>query len=118
MCMTVIMWYSLFVGSKLDIYIMDIFQKYNEENPEAPAQTFQCDPSDEYGALTCTVIRMSGGRIQNMQEANKVLIGITVVIFLITFFVLAKNLNLLPAERFSAKDAAKQLEEYRKIQPF
>lgn len=97
---------------------MDILQKYNEENSEASSQTFQCDPSEEYGALTCTVIRLSGERIQNVQQANRVLISVTIVIFLITLFVLAKNLNLFPPERFSAKDAAKQLEEYRKIQPF
>ena len=97
---------------------MDILQKYNEENPEVSPQTFQCDPSEEYGALTCALINLSRGRIQSVSQANKVLLGVAVMVFLITFFMFAKNFNLLPVERFSAKDAAKQLEEYRKIQPF
>ena len=97
---------------------MDILQKYNEENPEVSPQTFQCDPSGEYGALTCTVIKWSGGRIQNVREADKFLLGVAIVIFFLTFFVLVKNFNLFPTGRFSVEDARKQMEEYRKIQPF
>jgi len=98
--------------------MMDILQKYNEENPIASPQIFRCHPSEEYGALTCTLINLSGGRIQNMRQANRILFGVAIMILVVTFFMFAKNFNLLPVERFSAKDAAKQLEEYRKIQPF
>jgi hypothetical protein len=97
---------------------MDILQKYNEENPEMLHQDSPCDPSGEYGALVCTMIRLSAGRIQNVQQADKVLLGIAIVIFILTLFVIVNNFNLLPTGRFSARDAAKQLEEYRKMQPF
>ena len=97
---------------------MDILQKYNEENPEIPYEDSPCSPSWEYGALVCTLIRLSGERIQNVQQANTILLGVAIVIFAFTFFVIASNFNIISTERFSAKDAAKQLEEYRKIQPF
>jgi hypothetical protein len=97
---------------------MDILQKYNEENPEILHQDSPCDPSGEYGALVCTVMRLSAGRIQNAKQADKVLFGIAIAVFILTFFVVAKNFNLLPTGRFSAEDARRQIEEYRKIQPF
>ena len=97
---------------------MDILQKYNEENPEARHQMFQCDSSGDYGPLVCTVINLSGGRIQSVQQADRILLGVAIVIFILTFFVVAENFNLLPTGRFSMEDARKQMEEYRKIQPF
>ena len=97
---------------------MDILQRYNEENSEISHQDSPCDPAGEYGALVCTVMRLSGGRIQNVKQADRVLLGIAIVIFIITFFVVANNFNLLPTGRFSAEDARRQMEEYRKIQPF
>lgn len=96
---------------------MDILQKYNEENPEA-YHPFQCDPSGEYGPLVCTVINLSRGRIQNVQQADRLLLGVAIAVFILTFFVMARNFNLLPTGRFSVEDARKQMEEYRKIQPF
>lgn len=97
---------------------MDILQKYNEENFEVPDQNFRCDPSGEYGPLVCTLINISGGRIQNARQADRVLLGVAIAVFILTFFVVARNFNLLPAGRFSAEDARKQMNEYRKIQPF
>lgn len=97
---------------------MDILEQYNKENPQVPRQSFECSPDGEFGPLVCTVMRLSGGRITSVQQADKLLLGVATVIFLLTFFVMAGNFNLLPAERFSAQDARKQMEEYRKIQPF
>lgn len=97
---------------------MDILGQYNKENPATRDSDFRCDPSENYGPLVCTVIRLSGGRIKSVKQADKLLLGVAIVIFLLTFFVMAGNFNLLPAERFSVEDARKQMEEYRKIQPF
>lgn len=64
------------------------------------------------------VIKWSGGRIRDARQANRALLGIAILFSLLTFFVIAQLVNLLPAKRFSAEDAAKQLKEYKKIQPF
>lgn len=67
---------------------MDILQKYNEENQETPQQTSQWESSDEYGMITRLVIRFFGGRIENEQQANFVLVIVAVIIFVISFFIL------------------------------
>ena len=64
---------------------MDILQKYNEENPEIAPQTPQCGESEGYGALTCSIIYLSKGRIHNVRQANYILISIA-TIFLFTSF--------------------------------
>ena len=65
-------------------------------------------------ALFLAFTRQWSGRIS--QEA---LIGVIyVVAAAATAFFLAKNFNLLPAEKFSEEESRRQLEEYRKIQPF
>lgn len=69
--------------------VMDILEKYNQENPPVPvSQTSQWESSEEYSFLVCMVMKWSGGKIQNERQANYVLIGIAVVMMIATFIIL------------------------------
>ena len=68
---------------------MDILQKYNEENPEAPSRSPEWDPSQEYSFLIRLIMRLSGGKIQSVPEANVILIVLAVIIFSIAFIIVA-----------------------------
>ena len=47
---------------------MDILQKYNKENPEAPSRSPEWDSSQEYSFLIRLIMRLSGGKIQSVPE--------------------------------------------------
>ena len=67
---------------------MDILEKYDKENPEVLRQDSPWELSEEYSFLVCMVIRLSGGRIQSPQQANYVLVGISVVMIIVTGIIL------------------------------
>ncbi len=61
---------------------MDILKKYNEETSQAP----QLNLSQEYGALTNAIIRISGGAVKDGRQASVVLLAIAVVIIGISLY--------------------------------
>lgn len=98
---------------------MDILQKYDQENPHIVNQTRIKNLSQgEYSFFMCMVVRLSGGKIQDARHINSILLGFAIFVFLLTTFILFLNFDLFPVKKLSPKDARKQIEEYRKIQPF
>ena len=67
---------------------MDILAQYEKENPESSSRVPQWEPSEEYGALTRFVIRLSKGKIQNEKQANIVLILWAACMFAIAMIIL------------------------------
>lgn len=63
-------------------------------------------------------MRLSGGRVRDVNVASYVLLGAVILIFVAAFLLIVLNFNILPAPRFSEDQAKKQMEEYKKIQPF
>jgi len=102
--------------------LMDILSQYKQQHPEAFQEKTPARMSDEYGreytGMVRWVVRLSGGRIRDARTASYFLLALAGVAAVIAFFLFAQNFNILPAKKFSAQDAARQQEEYRKIQPF
>lgn len=101
---------------------MDLLEQYKQQNPEAFQEKKLPILTDAYGreysGMVAFVIRLSGGRIRDARQAGYVLLTIAAGATIATFFLFAKNFHLLPVPRFSEEDARKQMEEYKKIQPF
>lgn len=68
---------------------MDILEQYEKENQaisnRADRRFFL---ESECGFLTCLIIRISGNAIQNEHQANRVLISIAIVFFIIAGIIL------------------------------
>lgn len=73
--------------------VMDIFQKYEEENPQASLQVSEWTSSEECSALTCSLINFSKGRIQNVRQANFVLLVITVVMIIAIIVIISMTVG-------------------------
>lgn len=61
---------------------MDILEQYEKQNPEkkqALQETYE-DPSQDYGPIIRWIMKVSGGRIQDVRQANVVLLGVAVCI--------------------------------------
>ena len=67
---------------------MDILKQYNQQFPEANKPAPQWQPPEEYGAIVRLAIKLSRGRIKNEKQANAVLLGVSIVSFILTFFLL------------------------------
>ncbi|MEK7082981.1 MAG: hypothetical protein AAB972_02320 [Patescibacteria group bacterium] len=70
---------------------MDILAQYEKENPkqEQAPQNMYDDQSEEYGAIIRLVMKVSGGKIQGVRQANMVLIvaaGIMIITTLMLLF--------------------------------
>lgn len=76
---------------------MDILPQYKQEHPEKFQEKKAAPLTDTYGreysGMVALVIRLSGGRIKNLRQANTLLlwstIGITIIT--ITFFLIMNN---------------------------
>jgi len=97
---------------------MDILAQYQKEHPEMKRAVEPYGIADEYGWIVRFVIKLSGGRIRSARHATWVLGGIVVLVLGATAAIFIANFDILPPERFSEEEAAKQLEIYRKVQPF
>ncbi|MFY9462892.1 MAG: hypothetical protein WAP52_01765 [Candidatus Sungiibacteriota bacterium] len=101
---------------------MDLLEQYKQQNPEVFREQKPVPMTDEYGreysGMTALMIRLSGGRIQNAKQANWALLVLAGLAALSAFFLFVRDFNLLPPPRFSEEEARKQMEEYKKIQPF
>ncbi len=101
---------------------MDLLEQYKQQNPRAFQDYKLAPPSDEYGreysAMITWMIHFSGGRIKDAKQASYALLVLAGIIAVIAFFVFVRNFNLLSRARFSEEDARKQMEEYKRIQPF
>ncbi len=62
---------------------MDILEQYEKENPQVSFGT----SSEECSAITCSVIRLSRGRIQDVRQANYILLTIAAVMIIATIMI-------------------------------
>ena len=101
---------------------MDLLSQYKKEHPEAFQEKPALPMTDEYGREYATMVRwviqLSGGRIRDARQASYALLGATILIFLAALTMFFMSFNVLPASRLSEEEAKKQMEEYKKIQPF
>jgi hypothetical protein len=70
---------------------MDILEQYEKQSPQISAQPDQWGALREFrdeSFLVRLVVRLSGGRIQNVKQASYVLLGFAVVMILISIFLL------------------------------
>lgn len=69
---------------------MDILAQYEKENPkqEQASQNIYDDQSEDYGAIIHWVMKVSGGRIQDVRQANMVLIVAAVIMIIISLFLI------------------------------
>jgi len=76
---------------------MDILKRYEEETSQASPQASQLNLSQEYGALTNIIIRLSGGAVSDQRQANVILLAIAAVIVGISvYFFLSSGRSDLP----------------------
>ena len=64
---------------------MDILDQYKKQYPESqptPKNLYEGQPQD-YGPIIKWVIKISGGRIRDAQQANMILLGGTIVLIVI-----------------------------------
>ncbi|MEK9195330.1 MAG: hypothetical protein AAB975_03060 [Patescibacteria group bacterium] len=66
---------------------MDILEQYEKENPEISQVPASQEFQDE-SFLIRLVIRLSGGRIKDLKQANYALLGFAVIAILISIFIL------------------------------
>ena len=69
---------------------MDILKQYEKENPDTVLQSSKWDISQEFqyeSFLVRLVVRLSGGRIRDIKQANYVLLGFAVIAILISIFI-------------------------------
>lgn len=101
---------------------MDILSQYKQQNPEAFREKKQPVATDiygnEYGTMARAVMRMSGGRIQTLGQANKALFFGAIIIFIVSCIFWFFNIGSASTPRFSEEEAREQMEEYKTIQPF
>lgn len=72
---------------------MDILTQYEKENPEQKQvlQEMYGNKPQDYGPIVSLVMRFSGGRIQNEQQANMVLISFAAGIIIISILILSSS---------------------------
>ena len=99
-------------------YNMGLLENYREQHPEAFRDKPKWESPREYGFFIRLVMRLSAGRIHDVNTASYVLLGAAVFIMIVAVVVIFSSFNLLPPPRFSEEQAKKQMEEYKKIQPF
>lgn len=101
---------------------MDLLEQYKQQNPEAFQKQKPPAMADAYGreysGMIAFVLRLSGGRIRDARRAGYVLLVLAVGAVAVTFFLFAKNFNVFPPRQMTTEEAARQREEYKKIQPF
>ncbi|MEK7082654.1 MAG: hypothetical protein AAB972_00660 [Patescibacteria group bacterium] len=77
---------------------MDILAKYEKENSQVSSQAPLGESSEEYSGMTRFVTRLSGGRIQDIHQANVVLVIVAVLLFVLSvFFFLRRGGPRLPS---------------------
>jgi len=75
---------------------MDILKQYEKQNPEVHSQApAQLQLSEDIGFLVRMTMKLSGGRIQNERQANKVLIGIVCLMAITAALVLFSSGNFI-----------------------
>ena len=69
---------------------MDILAQYEKENPkqEQAPQNMYDDPSEDYGQIIRLLMKISMGKIQNVKQANIVLIIGAIIMLIISFVLL------------------------------
>ena len=67
---------------------MDILGRYEQQHPQAAAPTRTDISSDDYGFFINLVMRLSGGRIRDANQASSVLLGAVVVMIIIAVIIL------------------------------
>ena len=97
---------------------MGLLENYKEQNPSAFREKQEWSPPREYGFFIRLVMRLSAGRIRDVNTASYTLLGAAIFIMLVATALVISNFNFLPGPRFTEEQAKKQMEEYKKIQPF
>ena len=62
---------------------MGLLENYKEQNPEAFRKAPQWEPPREYGFFIRLVMRLSGGRIRDVNKASYVLLTVAVIIVIV-----------------------------------
>ena len=67
---------------------MDLLGQYKEQNPEAFREKPQWEAPKEYGFFNRLIMRLSGGKIRDIDQASRTLAIVVVVIFMVSVGVL------------------------------
>ena len=67
---------------------MDILEQYEKQNPEISQASASSQEFQNESFLIRLVIRLSGGRIKDLKQANYALLGFAVIAILISIFIL------------------------------
>ena len=67
---------------------MDILRRYEQQHPQAAAPTRTDISSDDYGFFINSVMRLSGGRIRDANQASSVLLVAVVVMIIIAVIII------------------------------
>ncbi len=63
---------------------MDLLSQYKQDRPEALRPTPQWEPPKEFGFFIRLVMRLSGGRIREVNRASYVLLGIAIITVIVS----------------------------------
>lgn len=67
---------------------MDILKRYEERQPRAAQPAPRAAAGSEYGFLVRAVMRLSGGRIHEVRQANYILLGVATVAVILSLVLL------------------------------
>jgi len=65
---------------------MDLLSQYKQDHPEALRPTPQWEPPKEYGFFIRLVMRLSGGRIREINQASYILLGAAALVLVVSIF--------------------------------
>ena len=72
---------------------MDILSQYKQDNPDAFKEKLKWEPSKEYGFFIRTVMRLSGGRIRDVNKAAFVLTIAGAAVFAVSIAIFVYNFS-------------------------
>ena len=85
---------------------MGLLENYREQNPEAFREAPKWEPPREYGFFIRLVMRLSGGKIRDVNTAAKMLAIAAAVVFVVSLFLFFSGGGgpKLPPEREILRD--------------
>lgn len=100
---------------RYDEHYMDILAEYEKQNQKPIQASPQRQPTDEYGFFIRLVMRLSGGKIENIRQASYVLLAAAglvmitaIVVFLWTSRFFTSTKLLPPADPLRSPNSAGQ----------
>lgn len=72
---------------------MDLLEQYKQEHPEAFREKPVYEPPKEYGFFIRLVMRLSGGKIRDLNQAARVLLIAGIAVFAISIGIFVYNFS-------------------------